>query len=51
MKLTDEVDLYTPFLYDHRRSTTEKNEATLGSTPVTLKYPTDFSFQAVRHAT
>ena len=42
LKLTDDVEAYTRILYNHRKSTTEKNGATLGSTPVTLKYPNGF---------
>ena len=42
LKPTDDVEAYTRILYNHRKSTTEKNGATLGSTPVTLKYPNGF---------
>lgn len=42
LRLTDAVEAYVRILYNHRKSTTEKNGATLGSTPVTLKYPNGF---------
>ena len=42
LKLSNEVEAYARILYNHRQSTTEKNGATLGSTPVTLKYPNGF---------